>query len=68
MVPTRRLPVCMCVHYLLTHSLTHLLTYLLAVGVCLCSRTAETGGVAERMAGGLEDILSTVTMDGGDKN
>lgn len=31
-------------------------------------RTAETGGVAERMAGGLEDILSTVTMDGGDKN
>lgn len=27
--------------------------------IMLRSRTAETGGVAERMAGGLEDILNT---------
>lgn len=43
---------------------------LYAVVPFVCSRTAETGGVAERMIGGVEDILNdtTATVDGAGKN
>lgn len=53
-----------------THALiarAHVLIAYPSCTACLAnSRTAETGGVAEKMVGGVEDILNstTATMDG----